>query len=449
MYTRHTNKNSHNKTVRKFSKSPNIFGNIVGRRGTWKILHVYGEPYSRGFAHGYLLRTELKSVLKSFPFMVKKHLEMSLPKYIQQCNAIMKPTIVKNYSEYYDELRGISAGARRGGVNISLDFLISWNSYISMTYYLTRKQTDKCSAFIATGNATEKGDIIMAHNTHTDFLTGQMQNIIIYITPASGHPFVMQTSPGFICSVTDWFLCSTGIIGCETTISAIDYTPKFGDPFFCRIRKAMQYGETLDDYVEILSKNNSGDYACSWLLGDLNSNEIMLFELGLKYKHVDRKKNGVFYGMNSAMDKKLREKETYDIDHYNTSTSVGARNYRLNELLNKKYYGKINMENSKTVLADHYDVHMNKNIMNGRSICKHMELDKEHCALLPYALFGCTDGKVVNRELAKNMSFFARFGSACGREFSIKKHIKEHPEFSYWKGLITDFKKEKWEKIDM
>lgn len=135
----------------------------------------------------------------------------------------------------------------------------------------------------------------MAHNTHTNFADGQLHNIIMNVIPSSGHPFVMQTSAGYIASGTDWFICSTGMIGCETTIGDINYTPRFGVPYFCRIRQAMQYGKTLDDYEQIMDKKNAGDYACSWLFGDINTNEIMLYEIGLKEKNVQRTKNGVFW----------------------------------------------------------------------------------------------------------------------------------------------------------
>ena len=232
---------------------------------------------------------------------------ISKPIFMKKSNDLMKPIIQKQYPEFYNEICGISAGAKMAGKKISVDFLIAWNSYISLYYYFRGVAKEKCSAFIATGDATENGDMIMAHTTHSDYASGQLQNIILYVTPINGHSFVMQTSPGFIASATDWFLCSTGIIGCETTISKTNYKPKFGDPYFCRIRQAMQYGETLDEYVDIMSTRNAGDYACSWLLGDTRTNEAMLFEISLNYKNVKKTKNGFFYGMNSAIDNKLRK----------------------------------------------------------------------------------------------------------------------------------------------
>lgn len=425
-----------------------VNGTIDEIKEGWKTITIYGEPYERGYAHGYLLKNELKRMMKTLEFLVRDEMDISFTYYISICNQVIKPVIKRDFPEFYTELIGIRNGARKRGLPITLALLIGWNSYLSMYSYFLEGSVIKCSAFIATGNATEHGDIIMAHNTHTNFADGQMHNIIMNVVPSTGHPFVMQTSAGYIASGTDWFICSTGMIGCETTIGDINYKPKFGVPYFCRIRQAMQYGTSLDEYEQIMDKKNAGDYACSWLFGDINTNEIMLYEIGLKEKSVKRTKNGVFYGMNSAMDKTLRERETNDEDHDNISTTSGGRNIRLNELLNKIYKGKINIYNAKKVLADHYDSYLRRNEMNGRVICNHSESDFRNCRYAPYDLFGCTDGKVVNTEMARKMTFQGRFGSSCGRTFSIKQHIRDHPEMSKWRPYVADFVNYEWTNLN-
>jgi len=442
------NKNKKNITM-KSKKKTIIQGNIIEEKDGWIVAHIFGEPYERGFAHGYLLKNELKKVLNVLPFIVKEQLNVSIEKFINKSNKLIKPKIKKYFPEFYTELRGICDGAKYGNIDISLDFLISWNALLSLYDVFSNNKKERCSAFIACGNSTENGDIIMGHNTHSDFATGQLLNIALYITPSNGNSFVMQTSPGFIASSSDWFICSSGIIGCETTIGDINYTPKFGTPFFCRIRQAMQYGNDLDDYIKIMIDKNAGDYACSWLLGDIRNNEIMLFELGLKEKNIQRTKNGVFYGMNSAISKNLRENETTDKDFDNLSTSSGSRNARLNELLNKKYYGSINLENSKKILSDHYDMFLKKNILNSKGICKHLELDgePEKKTIKPFYPFGCTDSKIINSELAYSLSFLGKMGCGCGEPFIVKTYIKEHPEFENWGKVLQDRHNQKWLKI--
>ena len=439
---------SHNKTRRR-SKSYElqICGFIHSRDEGWVNITIHGEPYERGFAHGYLLKPELHRMMKVFPFLITDVIEVSVSKYMKDCMRMIKPILKKQFPEYYNEIQGISDGAKKAGLDISVNLLIGWNAYMSMYSYYVDGGSQRCSAFIATGNATEKGDVVMAHNTHTDFASGQLQNINLTVAPTKGNRFVMQTSPGCIASGTDWFICANGLIGCETTIGDINYKPSFGYPYFCRIRQAMQYGNTLDDYSTIMLTKNAGDYACSWLFGDINTGEIMLCEMGLNVSNIQRTKNGVYYGMNSAISKRLRDKETDDIDYNNVSTSSGSRNARLNELLNKTYYGKLNVYNAKPIIADHYDVYMQRVDMNSRGICNHFEHDIQNCCYDPHGLYGCTDGKVVNSKMAKSLKFYGRFGSACGRVFSIKKHIDTHPEYKKWEKYVNDIPSWNWVKI--
>jgi len=422
-----------------------VQGKIVEKKEGWTIFEMRGGPFERGYAHGKLLWRELNRVIKCMPFLIKKSYKTSLANYLKVCKKQIYYTVRRDFPEFYKEICGISAGAKSMGVSISADVLIAWNAIHGMHAFFKKTDGEHCSTFIATGDATEKGDIVMAHNTHSDFVMGQLYNIIAYVYPEEGHSFVMQIVPGFIASGSDWFITSAGIVGCESTIGDIKYVPKFGAPFFCRLRKAMQYGKTLDDYTQFMLDQNAGDYACSWLFGDINTNEIMLFEVGLETHHIKRTTNGLFYGMNSPFDFTLRNTETDDNDFHNLNTSSGSRNYRLDSLLNHKYYGKINAENATIVISDHYDSYLNKEMMNTNGICRHSELD--HRGTEPFELVGCTDGKVLNSEMAKELSFVGRFGSSCGRKFSIKDHVKKHPHHKEWSKYVEDFPQYKWTKI--
>ncbi len=270
----------------------------------------------------------------------------------------------------------------------------------------------------------------------------------MYITPDHGLPFVMQTAAGMLASTTDWFMSVSGIMGCETTISNMKHNPIFGDPYFCRIRTAMQYGRSLDEYVQIMLKNNAGDYSSSWLFGNFHLNEIMLFDIGVKHHHIQRTKNGVYYGMNSALNHKFSKTETLDKSLHDITTSSGARNKRLNELLNHEYYGKITVDIAKKIMADHYDVHLKQDVKNKRSICKHSELDASDKNGKPYYLWGCTDGKVVDSDMAQHLTFMGRFGSSCGTAFHAKSFLDEHPEYKEDFGeLLEDRVSQPWTKI--
>jgi hypothetical protein len=444
----------HRSTLKKHAKNRtnkmphNICGNVVKDIEGWKVLKIYGGAYERGFAHGYLLRNELERLTQILPFVVKEDIKITFEQFLSTNDKIIVPIVKNKFPEYYSEIKGISDGAKKSGLDISVNYLISWNAYMSLYSLFKDGAREKCSAFIATGGATERGKIVMAHNSHTDFSSGSLFNIVLYVYPKKGHSFVMQTAPGLICSTTDWFICSSGIVGCETTIANINYKPKFGYPYFCRIRKAMQYGNTLDDYTKIMLFKNAGDYACSWLFGNIHTNEIMLFEIGLNIHNIQRTTDGVFYGMNSAFDCNLRENETNDKDFLNIQNTSGSRNVRLNYLLNSKFFGKINEKTAIEIISDHHDVFLNKNIMNARSICKHSELDKNNKRGAYYP-FGNVDGKVLTTEMAKKMAFIGRWGSSCDRVFIVADFIKKHPQYKHWKNYLVDFPDNKWVEISV
>lgn len=434
--------------TKKHSKTQRTKPKLCGRRSPikngWIRIKIYGNAFERGFAHGYLLSSELEDIRIAFAFILRENMDVSpgVEKYIADCKEKITPTILADFSEFAEEMQGISAGAIAAGYSeITFDFIVAWNALLS-TYTMF---PDRCSSFIS---IQEDGNIIMAHNTHTDFLTGQLANIIMEIKPTKGHRFIMQTSPGFIYSGMDFFIVENGIIGCESTIGNINYTPIFGSPYFCRIRQAMQYGNSLEDYVKIMLEKNAGDYPCTWLLGDTKRKEIMQFELAKENHSVQKKKEGVFYGMNSAHDETIRKEETEDTDYGNTKTSSGARNMRLHYLLYEKYAGKMTLEHAKKIISDHYDVYLDKETKgNNRTICKHTNLDPETINRAPYYPYGCTDAKVVDSKMAKKMCFLGRFGNACGTEFNVKKYVKKHPKYKTWGKYLKNVPSYPWTHV--
>ncbi len=444
-----------------------------GHQDGWIHLEVGGTPYEIGFAHGTSLRRHFTQVLKILPFNVAQELKIPYADYLRDCKRLFSPILDDDeWSFIKEELRGIVAGAAMKGV--TYDFLVAWNSYLSMcTYYEKNHGSSKgtegteglgrCCAFIATGSATKTGEIVMAHNTHSDFATGFVLNVIMKVKPTLGNTFVMQTAPGLICSSTDWFLCDNGIIGCETTISNLNFVPDFSKgpkgpsgtkvPYYLRIRKAMQFGKTLDDYVDIMSKNSAGDYACTWYLGNVNTGEIMMLEDGGDKIGVRRTMNGAFHGCNDAMTEEVSMLQTTSDEKYNPNSTTGARNLRMEYLLFDKYAGKLDTTNAKKILSDHYDVSRSKYRMGKMNICKHAEmehLDKDESKEkgkgprktvgFPY-LKGATDGKVVDSEMARKLQFEGRMGSSCGRVF-------RRSDFGLPADVpILDMPRHKWTKI--
>ena len=110
-----------------------------------------------------------------------------------------------------------------------------------------------CSAFIATGSATVDGRIVIGHQSFTEFWNGQYFNLILDITPDEGHRMVMQTSPGWIASMTDFWVTGAGLVAVETTIVGFQDFDPTKIPEYVRARKASQYATSIDEWIELIN----------------------------------------------------------------------------------------------------------------------------------------------------------------------------------------------------
>ena len=258
---------------------------------------------------------------------------------------------------------------------------------------------------------------------------------------------VFQSAPGYICSFTDFAVTGNGFIVTETTMGGfLSYEHKL--PISCRIRKAMQYAKTLDDFTKFLKDGNSGDYANSWLIGDTNNNEIMRIELGLKFVNVERKKEGYFIGFNAPYDPRIRNLECNNSGFDDIRRHQGARKVRLDDLM-QKHKGKINIDIAKEIIADHYDVYLNKINMCSRTICSHYELDNRQFMSqadrpLPYAPRGAVDGTCTDSNLTKQLKFWGRWGSSCGTPFNVKKFIDINKQWKRFEPWLKDRPEQPW-----
>jgi hypothetical protein len=440
------------------TKEEKIKNGLSYEKNGWKYISIKGKPKERGYAYGYLCAKEFKEIQKTMAFFMMESYGQTWDFFIEKVNDGFKKMTQDDFPEFYEEMEGIADGCNANGCKTSIDEIITWNFYMSIPYWYslisdnrTGKEggaNDKCSAFMAVGDWTEDGKIVCAHNSFSDFIDGQFSNIVLDLNPEKGHRFIMQTSPCWIWSGADFFVTAKGIIGTETTIGGFyPYEKKY--PIAYRIRQAMQYGDTLDDYCKILLHENSGDYANSWLFGDTNTNEILRIELGLKYHNIERTKNGFFIGFNAPYDERIRNLEVNNSGFYDIRRHQGARMVRLGDLMDENK-GKLNIEVAKKIIADHYDVYLKKEDNPcSRTVCSHYDLDaREYMSQAdrpkPYSPHGAVDGIVCDTKLAKNMSFIGRFGNSCGTPFIANDFFKEHRQYEKFEPYIKDRLTEPW-----
>jgi len=305
----------------------------------WIVLHIEGEPYDRGVQHGRLMAPEIADYLTTLA--VKRSPKAPGPAW-ESARTLVNALFLRRYDkEYLEEMKGTADGASAAGATFEgrpVDFLdiVAINSEIEADFLdsalhataegleaktfrdpgaVRPKATtaDHCSAFAAVGPATSDGSIVFGHITMWNLAMARHFNVWLDVKPAQGHRVVMQTYPGGIQSGLDYYINDAGLIVAETTIAQTRFDPE-GVPLASRIRRALQYADSIDSAVAILSKRNNGLYTNEWLLADTKANEIAMFELGTAKSKLWRsgKKEwfggteGFYWGCNNAKDLAVR-----------------------------------------------------------------------------------------------------------------------------------------------
>lgn len=420
----------------------------------WTFVHLEGTPAEIGYQHGYLLAPEIEDGWKVIVLEETHDGKKDWAFFRNVAQRVYWPHIER---EYRQELQGITDGLAARGVKMDLWDVVAMNAWLELDGYVkfydkqhgikTSSEVTKresCSAFVATGSYTTDGGIVMAHNAWTNYVDGERWTIIFDIVPAKGYRILMDGYPGLIHSADDFGVNSAGLSITETTITHFKGYDPNGIPEFVRARKAMQYASSIDDYTRIMKKGNNGGYANNWLLADRKTREIASLELGLKNVTLRRTKDGYFVGANFPVNKKLlKEETTFDI--HDMSLSPNARHVRWEQLM-KQYKGKIDPAAAKRFEADHYDTYEKKEDPDERTLCGHIDLSPRGVEgwVPAYSPTGTVQNKAIDQTMSEHMSFTAAAGHACGIDFHAGKHLAEHPEFNWQKGLLRDMPSQPW-----
>lgn len=420
-------------------------------KGGWIYLHIEGAPEQRGFQYGYLMAKEIKECLRILSTGWHYKSAMEWQWLVEEGGKILTPKVDP---ENMAEIDGIVKGMKTAGVITTRNEIVTLNGYMELIGYWwpsvkdsfhshsSERPKESCSSFIATGSMTSDGKIVLGHNTMGSYWEPEC-NIILDILPEKGHRILMQAIAGFIHSGTDFFVTDAGLTGSETTIGDFFPFDPDGTPEFSRMRHATQYATSIDEWCDIMKKDNNGGYANAWLIGDINTNEIARLELGLKYVGFEKKKDGYFTGSNVAEDLKILRFETTR-DETNIKSSSVARRVRWKQLM-KENAGKIDINLAEVFESDHFDTYLGKDIPGQRSLCAHWELDPQfYTSDTPFSPDGTLDGKVIDSQMAKQMSFVARWGSSCGIAFDANAFLEEHPQFEWMRGLLKDRPTQPW-----
>ena len=306
----------------------------------WIYLHIEGQPYERGYQHGFLMAREIPEYFARSASDLGSKADAS---GWGQLRTVANALFLRGFDrEILEEMRGIADGANAAGAKwlgrpIDLVDVVVANVTVELgelraamsatptgleslhfdppAYFEKKRDSvmDRCSAFAATGPATRDGKMVIGHVTWWPLTLAEQTNVMLDIQPAAGHRVLMQSYPGGIESGTDWYQNDAGVILTETTIRQTPFNAQ-GTPVAFRARMAIQYGGNISEVVERLGARNNGLYTNEWLLGDAQSNEVALYELGTNHTKLWRSsKNewfgdtpGFYWGDNNAKDLTIR-----------------------------------------------------------------------------------------------------------------------------------------------
>ncbi|WP_109484886.1 C45 family autoproteolytic acyltransferase/hydolase [Occallatibacter savannae] len=429
-------------------------------RGGWMFVHLEGSPSEIGFQHGQLLSTEILDLLHVMKVETLHDTKRDWAFYRETSRTMLWPHID---AEYQQELQGIAKGAQSKGAKLDVWDIVALNASIELpSYYVPWLNKHEhsasaprilpeghCSAFIATGSYTKGGKIVAAHNNWSSYADGERWIVMFDIKPEHGHHMIMDGEPGVITSQDDFGETDAGLIITETTITQFVGWNAEGKPEFVRSRKAMQYANSIDDYIAIIKEGNNGGYANDWLIGDRNTGEIAYLELGLKNTPVWRTKDGYFISSNFPRDPALIKDETSGFKTDDLSSSMNARRLTWEHKIaaNK---GQLDVNMAEAFLGNHEDSFTGKTAPSSRTLCGHIDADRKgvpEWGDAPYYPDGAVTGKVTDSDLAANMSLIARAGHPCGEDFIAGPFLAKHTEFSYLKPILHDMKAGPWSQF--
>lgn len=425
-------------------------------RGGWTYVHLEGTPSEIGYQHGYLLAPEIDDAFRAVRLQDTHNTNRDWEFFRATAREVLWPHID---AEYQQELQGIAEGLKARGVAMDVYDVVALNAFEEVPDYyvpwLDAKEKrasapslhapGNCSAFVATGSWTKDHRPVIAHNNWTSVIPGARWRIIFDIVPAKGYRMLMDGFPGVIVSDDDFTINSAGLAVTETTIARFHGFDPNGKPEFVRARKATQYAKSIDEYVTIMNDGNNGGYANDWLLADFNTGEVARFEQGLKHTRLWRTKDGYFAGSNFPSDPELIRDET-DFDVNDASSSMNARHARWDQLMTQ-HKGKIDAAAAEKFESDHYDSFQKKEEANERTLCGHVETSPRGVKDWdwgPYHPGGTVQAKVADAGMAKDMTFVARAGHACGADFKAAEFLKQHPEYAWQKPVLTDMVAGPW-----
>lgn len=415
-------------------------GGYVTEKAGFRYVQVSGSPEEIGYQHGSILSDLIPRSLSAYGHATERSYGLNWAQVRR--HGMTYWTYVPE--DQRQEIQGIADGASENGARNPLgdpvdvwDILalnaiwdIWWRAeppgdiwwWLPFQADLPQPASETphhCSAFVATGDATADGGFVLAQSLWMPYFLSPAHAVYIDIIPDKGHRIFMEVTAGMIWSGTEFYTNSAGMVIAETTLGTGPYR-WLGVPSFVRLRKAVQYSSSIDDFKDIMLENTNGAYCGDYLLADSKTNEVAILELGSREWELKRTMNGFLPSCNYPWDPEVAEEmgATQGWEH-----SCYPRWVRW-EQISERDYGTIDVYKGMEYLGDHYDTVEEKINPCSHTLCGHVE----NASGYPH---GSLDGKVTNRTMAQRMEIWSRFGHSCGEPFLVDVHAQEHPEYAF------------------
>ena len=399
----------------------------------WVYIHIEGEPFERGYQYGYLASAEINDIIQrwiNLEYEQVRILKLFKFRNSEKLWNFFRLKAINRFSkyvpdEYMEELRGLTDGLKDKEVKIfnriiEFDDILTYqfiqdieyssfkypkkrfqpfrNLFFNLKHLFSKENNDShsghCTAFIATGDATINGGVVVAHSSIFSNYIAERCNIILDVQPSKGNRFLMTCPPGSLWSQEDWYQNEKGIILTETELFPQGVWKKRGIPKGVRSRTAIQYSDSIDDVIEFLIEGNNGLIPNEWLIGDTKSGEIASIQLALINKPIKRTFDGYYWSCSIPHDIKVLA-ELWGIPTFLfkivsrklpkiLTTDTAEKFIELGE----KYYGKI-------------DTNIAKKIMSTNPIYEKT-----------------TDCKITSSKLMDNMGLFVFMGRPDGEQWN-------------------------------
>ena len=367
----------------------------------WVYIHIEGEPYERGYQYGYLASAEIMDMMQRWINLEYKKVKLLI--FFPISNLCRSPEKLWNYfkdkaedcfkkyvpEEYIKELKGLTDGLKAKGAKIfnrgiefedilTYQFIqdIEYSSFknpFKRSHFLQRlffgiKQiltigiddfyAGHCTAFIATGDATKNGEIVVAHSSIFNKYVAERCNILLDVEPSDGNRFLMTCPPGSIWSQEDWYQNEKGIILTETELIPQGPWKKRGIPKGVRSRKAIQYSDCIDEVIELLINGNNGLIPNEWLIGDKKTGEIASIQLALYNRPIKRTFDGYYWSCNLPHNRNVIRELWYSTILFNILSRRYPQKFFLITAekfkeLGEQNYGKIDTYIAKKIMSTH------------------------------------------------------------------------------------------------